>query len=171
MWAQPGKKLLFMGCELGQWGEWNTTESVDWHLLEHASHQGISALVKGLNQLYKNEPALHQKDNDGSGFNWIDCQDHQNSIISFLRRGHNANDQVVVVCNFTPMTQFDYLVGVPTLGQYKELLNTDDTAFWGSGQTNGSLLQAFEMPYQGQPYCVRMTVPPLGLSFIKPVKG
>lgn len=171
MWAQPGKKLLFMGCELGQWGEWNATESVDWHLLEHASHQGITALVKGLNQLYKNEPALHQKDNDGSGFNWIDCQDHQNSIISFLRRGHNANDQVVVVCNFTPMTQFDYLVGVPTLGLYKELLNTDDSAFWGSGQTNGNLLQAFEMPYQGQPYCVRMTVPPLGLSFIKPVKG
>jgi 1,4-alpha-glucan branching enzyme len=170
MWAQPGKKLLFNGCELGQWDEWNAQQSVDWHLLEHNSHRGILNLTKALNHLYKNEPALHQKDCDGSGFQWIDCQDHQNSVISFLRRGHNWDDTVIVVCNFTPTTQFDYLVGVPSAGQYIELLNTDATEFWGSGQTNATPLQAFEMPYQGQPYCVRMTIPPLGLSFLKPVK-
>lgn len=170
MWAQPGKKLLFNGCELGQWDEWNAQQSVDWHLLEHNSHRGILNLTKALNHLYKNEPALHQQDCDGSGFQWIDCQDHQNSVISFLRRGHNWDDTVIVVCNFTPTTQFDYLVGVPSAGQYVELLNTDATEFWGSGQTNGTPLQAFEMPYQGQPYCVRMTIPPLGLSFLKPVK-
>ncbi|MFM7389100.1 MAG: 1,4-alpha-glucan branching protein GlgB [Vampirovibrionales bacterium] len=166
-WAQPGKKLMFMGGDIAQWNEWNCLSSVDWHLLEHDSHAGMKRLMQALNHLYRTQPAMHQKDCDSSGYYLIDCTDADNSVLSFMRRGYTPDDDVIVVANFTPQTHVDYMVGVPQLGDYVELLNTDDTQFGGSGQTNHQPLTAFEMHYQGQPSAVRLTLPPLGVVFLK----
>jgi 1,4-alpha-glucan branching enzyme len=166
-WLQPGKKLLFMGCDIGQGQEWQADSSVDWHLLELPQHQGVQRLVAALNQLYRNEPALHQRDVDAAGFYLIDGQDHGNAVLSFARRGWQGHDQVVVVCNLTPQTHFDYRVGVPHGGTYSELLNTDAAAFDGSNQVNHEPIEAAPWPYQGQPHSVLLTLPPLGVVVLK----
>ena len=171
MYAQPGKKLLFMGCEFGQFDEWNSGGSIDWHLLQHGSHQGVKALTQALNHLYRTEPALHQKDCDASTFYMVDCSDTDNSVMSFIRRGYNADngqsEEIVVAMNLTPTTLYHYNVGVPQPGEYVELLNTDETRFDGSNQVNEGSVYSESKWWQGQPHAVCVTLPPLGVTFLK----
>jgi len=166
-WAQPGKKLLFMGCDIGQWSEWNAQESIDWHLTQWESHTGIQHLIRDLNALYRNEPALHQRDTDAEGFYMIDCQDSENSVMAFMRRGHFEADDVVVICNFTPTTQHNYRVGVPYAGQYVELLNTDNDIYGGSGQLNTGEIWTQDVGFHGHAQSLNLTLPPLGVTFLK----
>jgi 1,4-alpha-glucan branching enzyme len=133
MWAHPGKKLLFMGGEIAQRKEWGHDHSIDWHLLEHQSHNGIKHTVKALNTVYKNQPALYELDSSAAGFTWIDNNNNQQSILSFVRYAKNAKDFVVVIANFTPASYENYVIGVPSKGRYKVILNTDNTQFFGSG--------------------------------------
>ncbi|MGY8835444.1 MAG: 1,4-alpha-glucan branching protein GlgB [Enterobacterales bacterium] len=133
MWAHPGKKLLFMGGEIAQRKEWGHDHSIDWHLLEHQNHNGIKQTVKALNTVYKNQPALYELDSSAAGFTWIDNNNNQQSILSFVRYAKNAKDFVVVIANFTPASYENYVIGVPSKGRYKVILNTDNTQFFGSG--------------------------------------
>jgi len=170
LYAHPGKKMLFMGGELGQWNEWSESKSLDWNLLEYDPHRKLQELVAEINRLYRAEPALHQIDFEHSGFEWIDFHDSDNSVIAFLRKGKTADDHVVVVCNFTPIVRHGYRVGVPEMGFYREILNTDDVKFGGSGATNGPGRQALANPWQGQAHHVELTLPPLGVVYLKPEK-
>ncbi|KPK30598.1 MAG: glycogen branching protein, partial [Nitrospira bacterium SG8_3] len=142
MYAQPAKKLLFMGGEIGDWNEWYHEKSLDWGLLDHPLHGGIQRWVVDLNGLYKNERALYELDFDPSGFEWIDCNDSQQSTISLLRKGRSAEDTLVVACNFTPVPRHNYWVGVPTGGRWREILNSDAHDYGGSGQGNFGAVQA-----------------------------
>ena len=125
MWAHPGKKLLFMGGEFGQRREWQHEESLEWHVLDHAAHRGVQDWVRDLNRLYRAEPALYEQDMSAAGFEWMDCNDLEQSVISFVRRGTQAEDEILVVCNFTPVVRDNYRVGVPRGGWWRELLNSD----------------------------------------------
>ncbi|MBY0432336.1 MAG: 1,4-alpha-glucan branching enzyme, partial [Rhodospirillales bacterium] len=167
MWTHPGKKLLFMGGEFGQEREWNENASLDWHLLEDEFHQGALRTIRDLNQLYREETALHQLDCDGHGFSWIDCNDRDNSVISFIRRGKDAEDFVVVVCHFTPLVRHGYRIGVPAPGWYAERLNTDAAWYGGGNVGNGGGVQAEEIPHHGHPYSLNLTVPPLATLVLK----
>lgn len=166
MWAHPGKKLLFMGGEIAQWREWDYASSLDWHLLQWESHQGVQRLVRDLNWLYRNEPALHEWDGDHRGFEWIDFHDADNSVIAFIRWAKDWRDCIVVVCNFTPVVRRDYRIGVPFNGIWKEVFNTDWQQYGGSHVTNGEVV-AEAMPWQHRPYSVRLTLPPLAVVFLK----
>jgi 1,4-alpha-glucan branching enzyme len=162
MWSHPGKKLLFMGGELGQWREWNHDTSLDWHLLgEGPFHVGLQRLVRDLNRLYRTTPALHELDCEGHGFEWIDAADSEGSALSFVRRGRDPAKFVVVVCNFTPVVRVGYRVGVPVEAGYRERLNTDAVDYGGSGQGNGGQVFAEPVPWHGRPASVRLTLPPL----------
>ncbi|RME08002.1 MAG: 1,4-alpha-glucan branching protein GlgB, partial [Aquificota bacterium] len=145
MWTHPGKKLLFMGGEFAQWREWNHEESLDWHLLDYESHKGIQRLVKDLNRLYREEKALHELDCEPEGFEWIDFHDWEKSIISYLRKSSDG-DLVLVVCNFTPVPRFDYRIGVPREGFWKEILNTDSYIYGGSNLGNLGGVYAEDIP-------------------------
>src|SRR6266849_3891706 len=123
MYGQAAKKLLFMGGEIAQWGEWNHESSVEWHLLQYPPHEGVQKWVADLNHLYRREPALHEWDCHPGGFEWVDCNDSDSSTLSFLRRGQSSNDWILVLCNFTPVPRLQYHVGVPVGGYWKELLN------------------------------------------------
>ena len=169
MYAQPGKKLLFMGGEFGQRREWSHEESLEWHLLQYAPHQGLQQWVADLNRLYRGEPALHRIDFEPAGFAWIDAGDYEHSIISFIRRGHSPDDIVVFVGNFTPQTHFNYRIGVPRPGAWREALNGDAVLYGGSGQSNQGTLEAGGTAWQGQPYSLSLTIPPLAGMFIKPL--
>src|SRR6185295_10365963 len=136
MYAHPGKKLLFMGCEFGQWREWSHTASLDWHLLELPLHAGLRRFVEDLNRLYASEPALHEVDFEPAGFEWIDCNDHESSVISLIRRAHDPQDWLVVVVNFTPVVREGYRLGVPEAGYYREILNSDASVYGGSNVGN-----------------------------------
>jgi 1,4-alpha-glucan branching enzyme len=166
-YAQPGKKLLFMGAELGQWGEWNHDASLDWHLLDSAPHAGLRQWLGDLNALYRNEPALHELDCHPAGFEWVDCNDAEGSTLSFLRKGQATADVVLVVCNFTPVPRPGYLVGVPRAGFWKEVLNSDAEDYGGSGLGNLGGVEAVEVVWHGRPYCLRLTLPPLAALFFK----
>ena len=168
MYGHPGKKLLFMGCEFGQHAEWNHERSLDWHLLDDANHAGVQRLVKDLNRLYCQAPALHQRDFDGSGFEWIDHQDASRSVLSFIRRGADATSLVVVVCNFTPTVHRDLVVGVPHAGVYRERINTDSAHYGGSnvGAPFGEIT-ARDVPWQGKPYSLVISLPPLACVFFE----
>lgn len=168
MFAQPGKKLLFMGGELGQWSEWNHDGSLEWHLLQHEPHAGLQRLVTELNRLYREVGALHQRDHEPLGFEWIDCCDSVQSIVSFIRRGDDESRPVVAVFNFTPMPRFNYQVGVPFGGGWQEILNTDARDYGGSGHGNLGGVEATPVPYHGQRYSVMLTLPPLGAVFLRP---
>jgi 1,4-alpha-glucan branching enzyme len=163
MFGHPGKKLLFMGGELGQWSEWNHDASLDWHLLEKPLHAGLQRWVRDLNTVYRGQPALYQRDFEASGFAWVDCSDFQRSVISFLRRGRNPEDPLLFVCNFTPVVRQNYRVGVPQEGSWTEILNSDAPLYGGSGQGNFGALQAAPLPIHGQPFSLNMTIPPLAV--------
>jgi 1,4-alpha-glucan branching enzyme len=167
MFAQPGKKLLFMGDEIAQWDEWNSAGSLDWHLLEHASHNGVKALVSDLNRLYKQEPALHEKDCDPSGYHMIDCNDHQRNVLAFARFGLNRNEPVICVFNFTPTPHHHYRIGVPAAGYYTELLNSDATLYEGSGMGNMGGVQAQSGHVHSFDHFIELTLPPLSCMFFK----
>jgi 1,4-alpha-glucan branching enzyme len=167
MFAQPGKKLLFQGADVAQWDEWNSAGSVDWHLLQWGSHKGVQTLVAELNRLYRTEPALHQKDADGTGYKVIDCNDSDNSVFSFARVGRNDRDVMLVVCNFTPATHEQYQVGVPVAGTYTEVLNTDDTRFDGSGQRNHHPMHSYPAHVQWQDNAINLKLAPLSVTFLK----
>jgi 1,4-alpha-glucan branching enzyme len=167
MYGMPGKKLLFMGDEWGQGREWNHDASLDWHQLEHPAHAGVQKWVKDLNTAYRAEPALRELDCKPSGFEWVDCNDSASSIISFLRKGVDADDWILVVCNFTPVVRSGYRVGVPGPGFWKEVLNGDAAEYGGSGQGNRGGVEAEELSWHGQPYSVVLTVPPLAVTFFK----
>lgn len=163
MFGHPGKKLLFMGDEFGQWSEWNHETSLDWHLLDTPLHSALHRWVRDLNTFYRGQGALHELDFDGGGFAWVDCTDFQRSVISFLRRGRNPADQLLFVCNFTPVVRQNYRVGVPQSGFWKELLNSDAPLYGGSGQGNFGGVEAVPLPAHGQPYSLSMALPPLGM--------
>ena len=167
MWAHPGKKLLFMGDEFGQRREWTHEDSLDWHLLQVPKHQGVQHWLKDLHILYRREPALHELDVDPTGFEWVDCTDWEKSIISFLRKGKTTGDYLLVVCNFTPVIRYDYRVGVPTGGYWKEVLNSDAGEYGGSGHGNLGGINAMPVPYHGRYHSFSLIVPPLGIIFFK----
>jgi 1,4-alpha-glucan branching enzyme len=167
MYAQPGKKLLFMGGEFGQWNEWYHETSLDWNLLEYPSHSGVQRWVTDLNQLYKNEPALHELDFDQAGFEWIDCNDSQQSTLSLLRKGRSTENTIVIACNFTPVPHHNYRVGVPEGGLWREILNSDAQEYDGSGQGNFGAVGAETTSFHGRPYSVNITLPPLAIVYFK----
>ena len=161
MYAHPGKKLLFMGCEFAQAGEWNHNVSLDWHLLDDPMHAGAQRLVRDLNHLYRAVTALHQQDCEPAGFEWIDCTDWEKSIICFLRKGRTPGDIAVVVCNLTPTVRKNYRVGVPGGGLYAERLNTDAAIYGGSNVGNAGVVMADAIACHGRPFSLLLTLPPL----------
>jgi len=167
MYGHPGKKLIFMGGEFGQWDEWYHESSLDWHLLEYPLHQGIRNWVRDLNHLYKYEPALHELDFGLEGFEWIDCHDWEGSIISFLRKGKKTGDLFLVVCNFTPVPRQNYRIGIPQGGFWREVLNSDARTYGGSGYGNLGGLEASPVPSHGKFHSLSLTLPPLGIVFFK----
>ena len=165
MWAHPGKKLLFMGGELAQHGEWQHEESLHWHLLERPLHAGMQRWVRDLNTFYRGNPALYEVDFAAEGFQWIDCCDSQNSVIVFLRRGRDPHQAVLAVCNFTPVVRENYRVGVPAPGTWRECLNSDAELYGGSGQGNGGSVEAVPLPAHGQFHSVNLRLPPLAVLY------
>ncbi|MFT6692591.1 MAG: 1,4-alpha-glucan branching enzyme, partial [Colwellia sp.] len=161
MWTHPGKKLLFMGCEFAQREEWNHDQSLDWHLLEHANHKGVQTLIKDLNHTYRNIPALYELDCDNSGFEWLDSQNNQQSILIYLRKGQAGTAPALVVVNLTPSSYENFSVGVPLSGFYRECLNTDSSNYGGSNIGNGGGVYSVNQPYAGQEHLLVMSVPPL----------
>ncbi|MDR3526478.1 MAG: 1,4-alpha-glucan branching protein GlgB [Rhizomicrobium sp.] len=168
MYTMPGKKLLFMGAEIAQWNEWDNDASLDWHLLQFKEHAGLNHAVKDLNWLYRNRTALHQKDCEPDGFAWIDCNDTEASVISYIRRGQDPDDFVIVVCNFTPVVRENYRIGVPKSGRYYEAFNSDSEYYGGSNVGNAGSLQTQGVPVHGQPDSLCLTLPPLGAFVLVP---
>ena len=166
-YTQPGKKLLFMGCEFGQWREWRHDHSLDWDLLSHPPHQGLQRWVRDLNQLYRTEPCLHQLDHHWSGFEWVDCNDSDQSTLAYLRRRRAPGDAVLVALNFTPVPRHDYHLGAPWGGVWEELLNSDAHDYGGSGQGNFGGVEAQPTPRHGRSHTLRVTLPPLGAIILK----
>jgi len=167
MYGHPGKKLLFMGGEFGQRAEWNHDRGLEWEYLDVFPHRGIKKLVSDLNALYRREPALHQVDFDPAGFDWIDCNDNENSVVSFLRRARDPRDFVVVVLNFTPVPRYRYTVGVPEPGVYRELMNTDSEIYGGSNMGNRGEAPTEPTPAHGHAQRLCLTLPPLSCLFLK----
>jgi 1,4-alpha-glucan branching enzyme len=163
MWTHPGKKLLFMGGEFGQEREWNHDIGLDWQLLADPFHEGVRRLVRDLNFLYRNEPALHQLDCDPAGFQWIDVANAAESIVSYLRRSRDPQELAIVVCNFTPVPRDNYRIGVPRPGRYRERINTDAAEYGGSGVGNAGEVHAEPHPIHGQQYSIALRLPPLGV--------
>lgn len=168
MWTHPGKKLLFMGGEFGQWNEWSHERSLDWHLLQHAPHRGLQRWIADLNRVYRNEPALYQRDFSNDGFEWVDVHDWESSIVSYLRYANDRRDCVLVVCNLTPVPRTDYRVGVPHGGFWRELLNSDASHYGGSGQGNLGGAEAVPVRTHGRAQSLRLQLPPLSVLVFKP---
>jgi 1,4-alpha-glucan branching enzyme len=171
MYAQPAKKLLFMGGELGEWNEWYHETSLDWNLLDYPFHAGLQRWVTDLNRLYKSEPALYELDFDPSGFEWIDCNDSQQSTLSLLRKGRSAEDVIIIACNFTPVPRHNYRVGAPKAGVWKEVLNSDSTDYMGSGLGNLGSVDAEATSFHGRPYSLNIALPPLAAVYFKWERG
>ena len=170
MWGHPGKKLLFMGGEFGQWHEWNFAESLDWHLVEPPSdlrHAQLRNFLRDLCIIYQHEPALSELDYDPAGFAWIDCYDSDNSVVSFIRRTKNEEDTLVLVCNFTPVPRHGYRLGVPHAGEYYELLNSDADRYGGSGLENLQPMPSGPIYWQSCPHSILLTLPPLSTVILK----
>jgi 1,4-alpha-glucan branching enzyme len=159
MFTYPGKKLLFMGSEFGQGEEWNESRSLDWYILAYSFHQGVQMAVKDLNHLYRTLPPLYRYDFDSEGFEWIDCHDSAQSVISYLRL--NDEDFVIIVLNFTPIPRTNYRLGVPKAGIYSELFNSDSTYYGGSNMGNDPSILTEDISWMGRPYSISITVPPL----------
>jgi 1,4-alpha-glucan branching enzyme len=169
MYGHPGKKLLFMGCEIGQYEEWNYKGSIRWELLQYGFHRKLQALVAALNRLYTGEPALYEVDYHWDGFEWIDLHDVEQSVICFVRRARNRDDFLVFVCNFTPVVRRHYRVGAPAPGAYAEILNTDAGEFGGSGIGNPGVLTAQPVWQHERPQSLELTLPPLGVIVLRPL--
>lgn len=167
MFTHPGKKLMFMGDELGQWREWNHDGQLDWEALAEPLHAGMQRWVRDLNRSYAAEPSLYEVDFDGAGFLWIDCNDHENSVISFIRRARSPQDMTVMLVNFTPLARQDYRIGVPRGGEYVEVLNSDADIYGGGNVGNTGRVIATEVPSHGQAHSLSLTVPPLGFLLLK----
>jgi 1,4-alpha-glucan branching enzyme len=166
-YTHPGKKLTFMGSEFGQWSEWSHERSLDWHVLDGPRHAGIQRFVEDLNHLYTREPALHQVDFDSEGFQWIDCNDHESSVIAFIRRARDADDCVVVVLNWTPLVRQEYRLGVPEAGYYAEIINSDAEPYAGSNSGNAGGRHSEAVASHGFPQSLSLTLPPLGGLVLK----
>ncbi|MBI2933007.1 MAG: 1,4-alpha-glucan branching protein GlgB [Planctomycetes bacterium] len=167
MYSQPGKKLLFMGGEIGQWNEWYHEQGIDWPLLKFPSHQGVQLLVKDLNRIYRTEPCLHETDVEPAGFEWVDCNDVLQSSLTYLRHGKGTRDIIAVACNFTPETRLKYRMGVPRGGFWKEILNSDAVEYGGSGQGNHGGVQAEATATHGRSHSIDITLPPLAAVYFK----
>jgi len=167
MFTHPGAKLLFQGGEFGQYEEWNFQSSLDWHLLEYAPHQGVQKLFKALNKLYKTEPGLHEKQFSPEGFEWIDYNDSENSVLSFIRKGKSSEDDVIVVCNFTPVERENYLVGLPKSGNLKEIFNSDAKKFFGTGKYRNKNLKTSTKAWHSRDHSVSINIPPLAMIAFK----
>jgi 1,4-alpha-glucan branching enzyme len=172
MWAYPGKKLLFMGGEFGQSGEWNHDRSLDWHLLDMGPyHRGLQRLVADLNRVYRAEPSLHERDCESDGFAWMDCSDAVQSVVAFARFARDRRRLALCVCNFTPVPRYEYRIGVPQPGYYREVLNSDGAVYGGSDVGNGGGVPSEPLPWHGQPHSIRLTLPPLGAVWLTPVES
>jgi 1,4-alpha-glucan branching enzyme len=167
MFGQPGKKLLFMGDEFGQVREWTHDADLEWYVLQYPFHRGVQLWVEQLNRLHREQPALHELDSDPAGFEWIDANDSETSVLSFLRKGRSERENVLVMCNFTPVPRLKYRIGVPFGGYWRELLNSDAQDYAGSGMGNGGGVQAEGVPSHGRRFSLSMTLPPLGVLFLK----
>jgi 1,4-alpha-glucan branching enzyme len=167
MYGHPGKKLIFMGGEIAQWKEWNHDESLEWHILQYPFHNGVQRWVKNLNHFYKAEPAMYELDFNAEGFEWIDFHNWEQSIISFIRKGKSTDEIILVVCNFTPIPRYNYRVGVPRGGFWKEVLNSDAQIYHGSGHGNTGGVEASPVPANGRYHSLSLTLPPLGVIFFK----
>jgi 1,4-alpha-glucan branching enzyme len=168
MYAHPGKKLLFMGDEFGQWTEWNYDTALQWDLLKWESHHGLQRFVADLNKLMRAEPALHELDFDPHGFEWIDCHNWEESVLAFLRKGKKADDMLLTTCNFTPVARTKHRVGVPKPGFYREVLNSDSRYYGGTDVGNGPGVEAEPISWHGRPYSIEIVLPPLGITVFKP---
>jgi len=169
MFTYPGKKLLFMGCEFGQGNEWNFNTSLDWYVLDYPLHSGIKQLVSDLNRLYKKVPALYEHDFGHEGFEWIDCHDSTQSVISFLRK--SGDHFVVVIFNFTPVPRENYRVGVPRAGAYRELLNSDSEFYTGSNVGNSGSIQSEDTPWMNRSHSLTLSLPPLAGIILEPIES
>jgi 1,4-alpha-glucan branching enzyme len=167
MWAHPGKKLLFMGQEIGQREEWNHNQGIRWDLLEYAPHRELQGLVRDLNRLYRANPAMYEVDFHHTGFEWVDFRDGENSIIAFLRRGNDPKDFILFCCNFTPVPRQGYEFGVPEEGFYQEILNTDSELFGGSNLGNGGCVSSRPVARHNRPHSIAVTLPPLAVIAFK----
>lgn len=163
MYAHPGKKLHFMGMEIGQWKEWNHESSLDWHLLDNLNHVGLQQYIRDLNNMYRRYPALHQADFDPEGFRWMDANDSQNSILSFVRYDKQKKQQVVAVVNFTPVPRYNYRIGVPDDGYWVEILNSDASQYGGSGVGNMGAVESHPVPYHDEDHSINIVIPPLAI--------
>jgi len=171
MYAEPGKKMLFMGGEFGQWWEWDHDQSLQWHLLQYEPHQGLQRFVKDLNRIYKSEPAMYELDYHPAGFEWIDFRDADSTVVSFIRRGRSPDETLVFIFNFTPLPKANYRIGAPKPGYYKELINSDAACFGGSNRGLEGGVYADLMPWHGQPCSIDLTLPPLGMLLLKHIPG
>jgi 1,4-alpha-glucan branching enzyme len=167
MWAHPGRQLLFMGGEIGQSDEWRHDGSVDWHLLQYPEHRGVQDLVRALNRSYVAEPALWERDFDWSGFRWLDCDDADNSVLSFVRLSADGGRMLTCVANLTPVVRHGYRVGLPAGGRWREVLNTDSAEFAGSGAGNGEV-EAEPVPWGPEQHSAPLTLPPLAVIWLVP---
>jgi 1,4-alpha-glucan branching enzyme len=167
MIAQPGKKLLFMGGEIGQWSEWSHDRSLDWHLLDYPLHSGLQRWVADVNALYCSEPVMHLDDFSWEGFEWLDVNDAEQSIVSLMRKSPHSDDLVIAACNFTPVPRYNYRIGAPRGGVWSEVLNSDAMAYGGSGLGNMGEVQAEHIECFGRPYSLSLTLPPLSISFFR----
>jgi 1,4-alpha-glucan branching enzyme len=167
LYTHPGKKLLFMGGEFGQYNEWNHEHSLDWNLLDFKPHRQLQQYVRELNAVYRSEPALYKVDFSPEGFSWISCNDWENSVISFLRKGRRPEDEVIVACNFTPVPRFRYDLAAPTSGPWHEVLNSDAREYGGSGIQNPPQIPTTAEPRFGLPFSLTVTLPPLGVVILK----
>jgi 1,4-alpha-glucan branching enzyme len=167
MYAQPGKKLLFMGGEFGQVREWTHDDSLEWHVLQYPNHAGLQKWVEDLNHVYRREPALYEIDSDPAGFEWIDCSDSDQSVLTFMRKGQLTDDLIVVACNFTPVPRSNYRIGVPRGGFWHEIANSDAGQYWGGNWGNLGGVEASPVAHHGRPWSVSVTLPALSVLFFK----
>jgi len=167
MWAHPGKKLLFMGGEFGQWDEWSADRSLDWHLLDGAGHLGLQALVRDLNRVYREEPALWEVDTEPAGFQWIDVNNADENAVAFLRKAPESGRQIVCIGNFSPVVRASYRIGLPKAGHYREILNTDSSLYGGSNVGNQGGMEAESIPWHGQPFSAAIVLPPLAVVWFE----
>jgi 1,4-alpha-glucan branching enzyme len=170
MYTHPGTNLLFMGCEFGQTSEWSLEKGLPWELLEDKSHKGVQDWLKTLNHFYRETGALYEKQFADDGFEWIDLGDHKNSVLSFIRKGEDEADRLVVICNFTPVVRDSYKVGVPEKGTYQEVLNSNKADFGGSGDHVDLKIKTKAETWHGRPQCLELSLPPLSIVVLKKTK-